>query len=84
MKKSHDPVGKNTRWLCVYAGRLVAVGHLGIAFCLCLLWILLDSSMRGEALLYAETYIRSVGGFGVFLWGTALGMDWLERFYFLK
>ena len=81
MEKNHSSKGHRPRWLSRRAGRMLAAGHMGILFCLCLLWILWDSPLRGEALLYGEAYIRSVGGFGVILWGVALGMDWLERLY---
>ena len=42
------------RRLCAYARRTLTAGHLGLVLCLCCLWILLDSPLRGEALLYAE------------------------------
>ena len=67
--------------LCPHGRRVLWIGHMGILFCLCCLWILWDSPLRGEVLLYADSYARSVGRFGVFLWGVALVMDWLERFY---
>ena len=81
MGKNHSAGRQRPRWLSLRGRRILAAGHMGIVFCLCILWILLDSPMRGEALLYADTYAGSVGGFGVILWGTALGMDWLERLY---
>lgn len=81
MGRNHSSKGHRPRWLSRRAGRLLAAGHMGILFCLCLLWILWDSPLQGEALLYGEAYIRSVGGFCVILWGVALGMDWLERLY---
>ena len=67
--------------LCAYAERLLAAGHMGVALCLCCLRILLDSPLRGEALLYADAYAGSVGGFVAVLGGVALGIDWLERVY---
>lgn len=81
MGKNHSSRSQPPRWPSRRARRLLAAGHMGILFCLCLLWILLDSPLRGEALLYAGAYAGSVGGFGAILWGVALGMDWLERFY---
>lgn len=65
--------------LCAYAKRLLAAGHMGVLLCLCILRILLDSPMRSEALLYADAYAGSVGGFIVVLWSVALGVDWMER-----
>ena len=81
MGRNRSPRRKKPRWLCPFSLRLLAVGHMGILFCLCLFWILLDSPLRGEALLYAHAYGRAVGVFGVILWGVALGLDWMERFY---
>ena len=81
MKKSLSPKHKKPPRMSRRAARMLAVGHMGILLCLCLLWILLDSPLRGEAILYADAYARSVGGFGVILWVVALGIDWLERFY---
>jgi hypothetical protein len=74
-------IRKNPRekWLCPYAAGLLRGGHLGILFSLCCLWIFWDSGMRGEALLYAETYLGATGGSLVSLWATALGIDWAER-----
>lgn len=69
------------RRLCAYARRTLTAGHMGLVLCLCCLWILLDSPLRGEALLYAEVYAGSVGGYLTVLWGAALGMDLLERVY---
>ena len=81
MCKSLFPQGKRRMCLHPRAVRLLAAGHMGILFCLCLLWILWDSPLSGEVLLYAHAYGRAVGVFGVVLWGVALGLDWLERFY---
>ena len=67
------------RRLCAYAERLLTAGHMGILLCLCSLWILLDSPLRGEALLYADTYAGAVGGDVTGLGGGALGIDLLER-----
>ena len=68
------------KWrLCAYAERLLTAGHMGILLCLCSLWILLDSPLRGEALLYADTYAGAVGGYVTVLWGVTLGIDLLER-----
>jgi hypothetical protein len=39
----------------------------------------LDSPLRGEALLYADAYAGSVGGYVTVLWGVVLGIDLLER-----
>ena len=64
---------------CPFSKRVLAVGHMGILLSLGCLRILLDSPLRGEALLYAEAYAGSVGGFLVVLWGVALGIDLLER-----
>jgi hypothetical protein len=69
------------RRLCAYARQILAAGHMGLLLCLCCLWILLDSPLRGEALLYADTYVGSVGGYFTVLWGVALGIDLLERVY---
>ena len=81
MCKSPFPQGKRRVRLHPRAVRLLAVGHMGILFCLCLLWILWDSPLRGEVLLYAHAYGRALGVFWIVLWGVALVMDWLERFY---
>jgi hypothetical protein len=54
---------------------------MGILLCLCSLWILWDSPLRGEILLYADTYAGAVGGYVTVLWGVALGIDLLERVY---
>ena len=83
MKDRRSRRGKQTeRWrLCAYARRTLTAGHMGLVLCLCCLWILLDSPLRGEALLYAEAYAGSVGGYLTVLWGAALGMDLLERVY---
>jgi len=81
MGRNHSHGSRPTRWLSRRAGRMLAAGHMGILFCLCLLWILWDSPLQGAAPLYGEAYIRSVGGVCVILWGVALGMDWLERLY---
>ena len=64
---------------CPFSKRVLAVGHMGILLSLCCLWILFDSPLRGEAMLYAEAYAGSVGGFFTVLWGVALGIDLLER-----
>ena len=80
MKRSHRPRPPRHGWrLCAHAEALLAVGHMLVALCLCCLRILLDSPLRGEALLYADTYAGSVGGFFTVLWGVALGIDLLER-----
>lgn len=81
MGGDRSPRSKRPRRLCPLAVRLLVAGHMGILFCLCCLWILFDSPMRGEVLLYAHAYGRAVGVFGVVLWGVALGVDWLERLY---
>ena len=81
MGRSSSPRGKKAGWLCPRSLRTLAAGHMGILFSLCLLWILWDSPLRGEVLLYADAYGRALGVFGVVLWGAALGIDWLERFY---
>ena len=71
-----DRQGKQTgRRLCAYARRTLTAGHLGLLLCLCCLWILLDSPLRGEALRYAEVYAGSVGGYLTVLWGAAWGME---------
>lgn len=67
------------RRLCAYARQILAAGHMGLLLCLCCLWILLDSPLRGEALLYADAYAGSVGGYVTVLWGVVLGIDLLER-----
>ena len=69
------------RRLCAYARQILAAGHMELLLCLCCLWILLDSPLRGEALLYADAYAGSVGGYVTVLWGVALGIDLLERVY---
>ena len=81
MCKSLFPQEKRQTRLHSHAVRLLAVGHMGILFCLCLLWILWDSPLRGEVLLYAHAYGRALGVFWIVLWGAALSIDWLERFY---
>lgn len=81
MGGNRTPQNKSPWRLCPYAARLLSAGHMGILFCLCCLWILLDSPMRGEALLYADAYVGSLGGFLAVLWSVGLGIDWLERFY---
>ena len=81
MGRSSSPRGKKTGWLCPRSLRTLAAGHMGILFCLCLLWILWDSPLRGEVLLYAHAYGRALGVFWIVLWGAALSIDWLERFY---
>ena len=67
------------RRLCAYARQILAAGHMGLLLCLCCLWILLDSPLRGEALLYADAYAGAVGGYVTVLWGVALGIDLLDR-----
>lgn len=80
MRRRNTPPPRSTGWrLRPCAGRLLAAGHMGVLLCLCVLHILLDSPLRGEALLYADAYAGSVGGYYVVLWGAALGVDWLER-----
>ena len=80
MKRSHRPRPPRHGWrLCAHARSLLAVGHMLVALCLCCLRILLDSPLRGEAMLYAEAYAGSVGGYVTVLWGVALGIDLLER-----
>ena len=69
------------RRLCAYARQILAAGYMGLLLCLCCLWILLDSPLRGEALLYADAYAGAVGGYVTVLWGVALGIDLLERVY---
>ena len=81
MGRKPSPRGKKAGRLCLRSLRMLAAGHMGILFSLCLLWILWDSPLRGEVLLYADAYGRAWGVFGVVLWGAALGIDWLERFY---
>ena len=80
MKRSHRPRPPRHGWrLCAHARSLLAAGHMLTALCLCCLMILLDSPLRGEALLYADAYAGAVGGYVTVLWGVALGIDLLER-----
>ena len=74
--------GRAGEWrFCAYARQILAAGHMGLLLCLCCLWILLDSPLRGEALLYADAYAGAVGGYLTVLWGVVLGIDLLERVY---
>ena len=82
MNDHPSPRPPRRRWrLCAHARSLLAAGHMLTALCLCCLRILLDSPLRGEALLYADAYAGAVGGYLTVLWGVALGIDLLERVY---
>ena len=78
-KRPHRHVFYRGYKFCPYTAKLLRAGHLGILFSLCCLWILWDSGMREEVLLYTETYLGATGGSLVCLWATALGIDWAER-----
>ena len=82
MNDHPSPRPPRRRWrLCAHARSLLAAGHMLTALCLCCFRILLDSPLRGEALLYADAYAGAVGGYLTVLWGVALGIDLLERVY---
>ncbi len=61
------------------AGRFLLAGQIMTVLSLCHFAAMLCGEGRAEALLYIDAYAGSLSSALVILWGTALGMDLLER-----
>ena len=61
------------------AERFLLTGQIALLLSLCHFAAMLSGEGRAEALLYIDAYAGSLSGAFVILWGTALGLDLLER-----
>lgn len=77
--KQHRSSEKNIFSLTCSAGRFLLVGQILLVLSLCHFAAMLTGEGRAEALLYIDAYASSLSATFVILWGTALGLDLLER-----
>ena len=61
------------------AGRFLLAGEILLVLSLCHFAAMLTGEGRAEALLYIDAYGDALSAALVILWGTALGLDLLER-----
>ena len=61
------------------AGRFLLAGQIMTVLSLCHFTAMLFGEGRAEALLYIDAYAGSLSSAFMILWGTALGLDLLER-----
>lgn len=79
--ESHRPAALPFRLfpLSPGAGRFLLAGQIMTVLSLCHFAAMLAGEGRAEALLYIDAYAGSLASAAVILWGTALGLDLLER-----